>query len=47
MLSKKINVIKHNCCKEGKFEFKEIALTEDSVDIIKCKICGRLWEEVK
>lgn len=40
-------MIKHNCTKEGEFEFVIIAMTPNDKDRIKCKVCGREWEEVK
>ena len=41
--------MKHNCTKEGKFEFIEVHVleTDSSTDKIKCLICGRVWEEYK
>ncbi len=39
--------IKHNCCKEVDFEWKEIVVIGDGKDKIKCKVCGRIFEEVK
>ena len=38
---------RHNCTKEGEFEFVDIALTKDGTDKIKCKICGRVWQEIR
>ena len=37
--------IKHNCIKEGEFEFISVDPFGKIPDIIKCKICGREWEE--
>ncbi len=39
--------LKHNCTKEGEFEFVEIDLSGDEQDKIKCKVCGRIWVEEK
>ncbi len=38
---------RHNCTKEGNFEFVEVAISKDTKDKIKCQICGRIWEEVR
>jgi len=44
--------IKHNCTKEGDFDFVVIEGNYPNgevieKDIIKCNICKRKWEEIK
>ncbi len=39
-------MIKHNCCKDNDFEWKEISL-KDYDDSIVCKNCGRIFREIK
>ncbi len=38
---------RHNCILESQFEFIAIAFTKDDKDRICCKICGRIWEEIR
>ena len=38
-------MIKHNCCKENKFEWSKIDLSGKEKDTLRCKICGREFEE--
>lgn len=38
-------MIKHNCCKECSFEWKEVYVDKDYEDVIICKICGRIFKE--
>lgn len=40
-------MIKHNCCKYCLFEWEENSLRSLSEDVIKCKICGRMFKELK
>lgn len=36
---------KHNCTKENKFKFVSIGMKKGEKDKIKCKVCGRVWED--
>ena len=37
--------IKHNCTKEGNFEFTEVDPFGKLPDKMKCLECGRIWVE--
>ena len=39
--------MKHNCCNECEFEWISIDPAGKEPDKLKCKICGRTFEEIK
>jgi len=40
-------MIKHNCCKECKFEWTSVDPFERTSDKLQCNVCGRTFEEIK